>query len=137
MHRLRRSTLFLALLAVVLYGITPAFAALQAARSAAGCAPGAVHRCACRVDPHAGKECCCSHDGGGSGPTSGLERFRCGGAGPEGLLRTAANPLSLPTLALVRPAGLRADRVSSPVAPALRSGAPRLTTPPPRTTSDS
>jgi hypothetical protein len=127
----RRITGWLALLGVILYGLTPAFACLAPRAAPMACLTAAVHQCACRPDPHGEKSCCCAEKNAAT--DCGVSKLPCdGGSAPEAARTVTVNPLS------PAPAGisiLRLTRVRK--AAPWRSPSPRAlaadpTVPPPR-----
>jgi hypothetical protein len=128
----RRTTGWLALLAVLIYGLAPFFAGLRPAGAAPlVCLTGEVHSCSCRLDPHTAQECCCGE--GESGKSCSVSRMPCdAGSAPEAAFPAPANPLQLPnaSLRLARPASRRVTTASNTVLCVSRIEAPP--TPPPQ-----
>src|SRR5687768_351638 len=118
MRRGRQRVVWLALAAVVLYGLAPA-GALAALRSGApaACDARAEHACACQAAPGAAGACCCAP----GAASCRLGSAPCGGSPSVGsVLWTAAHPLSFPAPAGLAPAPSANGRSFPAGGPSLR-----------------
>lgn len=99
MNPWRHKTGWIALVAVLLYGLAPALAAFRpGVKAPVQCStrPQEEHRCACRMDPHTAGECCCKPEqaeGGCRLTATPCEEPQPGALAP---LWTSSHPLPLP-----------------------------------------
>lgn len=133
MRTSRGGITWIALLAVIFYGLAPALASLTArGATPVTCLATEVHTCSCKVDVHAKDACCCSHGpSGGNGQT--VKRLPCSGEpAADGSLWTTAHQLPAPSGGtLYAPATLVASVPSSALV-AVRGIDLDHPTPPPR-----
>lgn len=132
MHTQRRASSWLALAAILLYGIAPLLAAVRPAQSApVACVAEAVHTCSCRVGPHAAAACCCGAPAKGS--DCGIAKLPCDAeTGPEAVLALGQQFLDLPRRPQVIPPHRRHPSRTWRDPEPTRALAREITPPPPR-----
>lgn len=132
MRSRKRLISWLAFLAMLCYGFVPAYASLLGYRpTPAACAVKQTDTCACRVDRHGAKDCCCSHEGGSTGCQ--VNRLPCDSSPVQASsFSTHTFPLTAPTAAPLAPRPNWLAARFARLRAALRPWAGDLTTPPPQ-----
>lgn len=132
MSRWRGRTSWLALLAVVFYGLTPLLVPLAGRASAPlACAASPVRNCCCSADIQAKGQCCCSKSS--AGESCKLKRIPCdGGTAPDGTPWSAIHPLELPAGAAQLAASVVARPSFTVYTPSVLPVCGNIPTPPPQ-----